>query len=164
MLSIARAGPLDRRSDRPGTGDGTTLTAAHLARWLSSPRGVGVTKIGGFRARELSRPRKHVGLGYVVPFQLGLRDAVNPPPGGWLFLQPASLYFYWITRCTAFHAKINLSAWRWKPVPHCADTHPICSANPAAADKTRPGQLCLPQPRLCAAYAEECTGPRLPRQ
>jgi hypothetical protein len=64
MLSIARAGPLDQRSDQPGTGDGITLTAAHLARWLSSPRGVGVTKIGGFRDREQPRPGKHVSLGY----------------------------------------------------------------------------------------------------
>jgi hypothetical protein len=164
MLSIARAGPLDRRSDQPGTGDGTTLTAAHLARWLSSPRGVGVAKIGGFGARELSRPENTSVSDTWCRFNLDCVMQSIHHRGGWLFLQPASLYFYWITRCTDFHAKINLSAWRWKPAPHCADTHPICSANPAAADKTRPGQLCLPQPRLCAAYAEEYTAPRLPRQ
>jgi hypothetical protein len=100
MPSIARAGPLDRRSDQPGTGDGNNTTAAHLVRWFFLPQK---------RLRNEDQRRSLVGSNpmsreprrfrvRVAVFNLNCVYAVNPPPGR-LVISPISLPIFLVDDC-----------------------------------------------------------------
>ena len=89
------AGPLDRRIDQPGPEDGNTRLRRILVRWHFLPqkrrRIRGSTDLSpDWMSRTADGPAD---LDYGVPFsKLNCACSYPPPWGGWLFLQPASLF------------------------------------------------------------------------